>query len=67
MDAPKQLSTILEKCQIDDVKIEAKSTSIWGFDLNCAHMKMVGDLPGSAGGDINGGCFLENGDIVFFF
>ena len=62
-DACGQLSTILERCQIDDIKVEAKSTPIWGIDLTCADMKMVCELPES-GGNVTGGCFLENGDIV---
>nr|XP_022306590.1 uncharacterized protein LOC111112976 [Crassostrea virginica] len=62
-DASGQLSTILDKCQIDDVKVEAKSTPIWDIDLTSANMKMVCELPES-GGIVTGGCFLENGDIV---
>nr|XP_022306577.1 uncharacterized protein LOC111112968 isoform X2 [Crassostrea virginica]XP_022306578.1 uncharacterized protein LOC111112968 isoform X2 [Crassostrea virginica] len=62
-DATKQLSTILDKCQIDDVKVEAKSTPMWDIDLTCANMKMVCELPES-GCNVTGGCFLENGDIV---
>ena len=62
-DASGKLSTILDKCQIDDVKVEAKSTPIWDIDLTCADMKMVCELPKSCG-SVTGGCFLENGDIV---
>nr|XP_022308050.1 E3 ubiquitin/ISG15 ligase TRIM25-like [Crassostrea virginica] len=62
-DASGQLSTILDKCQIDDVKVEAKSTPIWDINLTCADMKIVCKLPES-GGKVSGGCFLENGDIV---
>ena len=65
-DASGQLSTILEKCacQIDDVKVESKSTPIWDIDLTRANMKMVCVLPESGGSKVTGGCFLENGDIV---
>ena len=62
-DASGQLSTILDKCQIDDVKIAAKSIPICDIDLTCANMKLVCELPES-GGYVTGGCFLENGDIV---
>nr|XP_022306579.1 protein PML-like [Crassostrea virginica]XP_022306580.1 protein PML-like [Crassostrea virginica] len=62
-DASGQLSTILDKCQIDDVKVEVKSTPIWDIDLTCADMKMVCELPES-GGSGTGGCFFENGDII---
>ena len=56
-------STILDKCQIDDVKIEANSIPIWDIDLTRANMKMACELPESSG-NVTGGCFLENGDIV---
>nr|XP_022306587.1 uncharacterized protein LOC111112974 [Crassostrea virginica] len=64
-DATKQLSTILDKCQIHvhDVKVEVKSTPICDIDLTCADMKLVCELPESDCCAI-GGCFLENGDIV---
>nr|XP_022308048.1 E3 ubiquitin-protein ligase Midline-1-like [Crassostrea virginica] len=62
-DASGQLSTILDKCQIDNVKIAAKSIPIWDIDFTCANMKLVCELPES-GGNVTGGCFLENGDIV---
>nr|XP_022310584.1 uncharacterized protein LOC111115949 isoform X2 [Crassostrea virginica]XP_022310585.1 uncharacterized protein LOC111115949 isoform X2 [Crassostrea virginica] len=62
-NASGQLSAILDKYQIDDVKVEVKSTPIWDIDLTCADMKMLCELPES-GGSVTGGCFLENGDIV---
>ena len=62
-DASGQLSTILDKCQIDDIKVEAKSTPMCDIDFTCADMKMVCELPES-GGNVTGGCFLENGDII---
>ena len=62
-EASKQLSTILDTFGLKDVKVEVKSTPIGSIDLTCADMKMVCELPES-GGDIFGGCFLENGDIV---
>nr|XP_022308045.1 uncharacterized protein LOC111114047 [Crassostrea virginica] len=63
-DASVQLSTILDKFQIDEVKVEAKSTPMWDIDLTCANMKMVCELPESDDFNVFGGCFLENGDIV---
>ena len=62
-EASKQLSTILDTFGIKEVKVEVKSIPIGSIDLTCADMKFVCELPES-GGDIFGGCFLDNGDIV---
>ena len=61
--AAKQLSNILDTVRLGDVRMETKSVSVWGIDLTCADMKLVFELPES-GGNVTGGCFLENGDIV---
>ncbi|XP_078321499.1 uncharacterized protein LOC144621703 [Crassostrea virginica] len=60
-EASKQLLKILDTLGLEDVRVEVKSTPI---DLTCADIKLVCELPETGGGDIFGGCFLENGDIV---
>ncbi|XP_078321671.1 E3 ubiquitin-protein ligase TRIM33-like [Crassostrea virginica] len=60
-EASKQLLKILDTLGLEDVRVEVKSTPI---DLACADIKLVCELPETGGGDIFGGCFLENGDIV---
>nr|XP_022303843.1 uncharacterized protein LOC111111267 [Crassostrea virginica] len=62
-EASKQLLTVLDTFGLKDVKVEVKSIPIGSFDVTCADMKMVCELPES-GVLISGGCFLENGDIV---
>nr|XP_022305489.1 E3 ubiquitin-protein ligase TRIM33-like [Crassostrea virginica] len=63
-EASKQLSTILDTFGLADVKVEVKYIPIGSIDLTCADIKLVCELPETGGGDIFGGCFLENGDIV---
>nr|XP_022305488.1 E3 ubiquitin-protein ligase TRIM31-like [Crassostrea virginica] len=63
-EASKQLSTILDTFGLADVKVEVKYIPIGRIDLTCADMKLVCELSESGAGDIFGGCFLENGDIV---
>ena len=62
-EASKHLSTILDTLGLEEVKVEVNSIPIGSFDLTCADMKLVCELPESDS-DIFGGCFLENGDIV---
>ena len=63
-DPSKHLSTILETLRLGDVRLETKSVPVLYTHLTWVKMKMVCELPESDWGDITGGCFLENGDIV---
>ncbi|XP_078321132.1 uncharacterized protein LOC111114054 [Crassostrea virginica] len=62
-EASKLLLTILDTLELGDVTVKVKSIPIGSIDLTCADMKIVCELPQSDG-NIEGGCFLENGDIV---
>ncbi|XP_078320301.1 uncharacterized protein LOC111114055 [Crassostrea virginica] len=62
-DASKELLRILECFQLEEVKMMTVSIPLGGLDFTSARMKMVCELPDSEG-DVTGGCYLENGDIV---
>ncbi|XP_052682105.1 RING finger protein 207-like [Crassostrea angulata] len=57
------LPRILQVTKFSDIKAEIEYIPLRGIDFSCACMKMICDLTGSKG-DITGGCFLQNGDIV---
>lgn len=57
------LSRILQVTKFSDIKTDIETIPLRGIDLSCACMKMICDLTGSKG-DITGGCFLQNGEIV---
>nr|XP_022303186.1 E3 ubiquitin/ISG15 ligase TRIM25-like isoform X2 [Crassostrea virginica] len=63
-EASKQLLKILDTLGLEDVRVDVKSIPIGSIDLTHADMKLICELPGSGGGYMFGGCFLENGDIV---
>nr|XP_022308052.1 tripartite motif-containing protein 45-like [Crassostrea virginica] len=62
-DASKELLRILECFRLEEVKMMTVSIPLGGLDFTSAKMKMVCELPDSDG-DVTGGCYLENGDIV---
>ena len=66
-EASKQLLKILDTLGLEDVRVEDKSTPTGSIDLTCADRKLVCELPETDGGDIFGGCFLKNGDIVLAY
>uniref|UniRef100_A0A8W8M756 Tripartite motif-containing protein 45 n=1 Tax=Magallana gigas TaxID=29159 RepID=A0A8W8M756_MAGGI len=57
------LTRILQVTKFSDIKTEIKSLPLRGIDLSCATMELICELNG-CDGDVTGGCFLENGDIV---
>ncbi|XP_052681557.1 uncharacterized protein LOC128162410 [Crassostrea angulata] len=60
---PKDLTGILKFTKFTDLKTQMKSVPLRGIDFTSAEMKLICELPDS-NGDITGGCFLENGDII---
>ena len=62
-DASKELLGILECFRLEEVKMMTLSIPLGGLDFTSAKMNMVCELPDSDG-DVTGGCYLENGDIV---
>lgn len=57
------LTGILKVTQFTDLKTEMKYVPLRGIDFTNTEMKIIFELPDSSG-DITGGCFLENGDII---
>lgn len=62
-DVCNDLSGILEVTKFADLKAETKSIPLNEIDLTYASMKLVCELDDS-NGDVTGGCFLQNGDII---
>ncbi|XP_078320158.1 E3 ubiquitin-protein ligase TRIM45-like [Crassostrea virginica] len=62
-DASKELLKILECFRLEEVKMKTVSIPLGVLDFSSARMKMVCELPDSDG-NVTGGCYLENGDIV---
>lgn len=64
-DVSKDLTGILEVTKFADLKTETTSIPLSGIDLTCATIKLVCELGESnINGDVTGGCFLQNGDII---
>uniref|UniRef100_K1PIX2 Tripartite motif-containing protein 45 n=1 Tax=Magallana gigas TaxID=29159 RepID=K1PIX2_MAGGI len=57
------LTRILQVTKFSDIKTEMESIPLRDIDLSCASMALICELNGSDG-DVTGGCFLKNGDIV---
>lgn len=63
LDVSKDLTSILGVTKFADLNEETKSIPLCEIDLTCANMKLVCELVDS-NGDVPGGCFLQNGDII---
>lgn len=59
----KDLTRTLEVKQFSEIETELHLVPLFGIDFAHASMEMNCDLNG-AKGDVTGGCFLENGDII---
>lgn len=57
------LTKIPQVTKFSDIKTEMESIPLRVIDLSGASMELICELNGSDG-DVTGGCFLENGDIV---
>lgn len=60
---PKGLTGILRITKFTDLKIQLKSVRLRGINFTNAEMKFVYELLDSSG-EITGGCFLENENII---
>lgn len=62
-DVSKDLMRILEVKKFSDIQTELHLVPLCSIDFANARMELIGELNGSEG-DVTGGCFLDNGDIV---
>lgn len=62
-DVSKDLTRILEVKTFSEIQTELHLVTLCGIDFANARMELIGELNGSKG-DVTGGCFLENGNIV---
>lgn len=62
-DVSKDLTRILEVKTFSEIQTELHLVPLCGIDFANARMELIGELNGSEG-DVTGGCFLENGNIV---
>ncbi|XP_052682104.1 uncharacterized protein LOC128162766 [Crassostrea angulata] len=62
-DVSQNLTRILQVQKFSEIQTKIRLVPLCGIDFANATMELIRELNGSKG-DVTGGCFLENGDIV---
>lgn len=62
-DVSENLTRILQVQKFSEIQTKLHLVPLCGIDLANATMELIFELNGSKG-DVTGGCFLDNGDIV---